>query len=474
MILENYSAARHLGARLEMGTNDALCEERIGSRVDQVLSSLTPPVAYLPAAPTLTPWEAISGFQAMDTDERRAVRTQARQECRELTCWWLQLIHETPYPLLERMTLFWHNHFTSNADSVAWPQLMYRQNQLFRTHALGNFANLLQEIVFDPAMLRYLDGASNAVNSPNENFARELLELFTLGEGHYTERDIVEAARSLTGWQFDYKTGKAVFKVWRHDKAEKTFLGETGNFNSTDIINIILRQPRTAEFIAEKFWAGFINPEPPDPAIITQWARTFRESGYEITALLSAVVQSQPFWDGRNRGALIKSPVEFSIGLLRELKTEISDYEFLRKANLQLGQNLFYPPDVKGWRGGFSWISNTTLTRRHDLISKLTTEYGNGLTTAIPARMLLQQEPAVPSPKNLSNQQLDQLLAGLFARFTGTEAAITATATATCNIDVAALEQWLLPLPSLSRPDCHQPLSDLLFVLMKDPAYQLR
>ncbi|HPE59068.1 MAG TPA: DUF1800 domain-containing protein [Thiolinea sp.] len=464
--------ARHLGARLEMGASDALCRERIGSRVDQVLSSLLPPANHIPIAPVLTPWEAVSGFQELGDDERRTMRMQARKECRKLTCWWLQLLHETPYPLLERMTVFWHNHFTSNAESVVWPQLMYRQNQLFRTHALGNFADLLQEIVFDPAMLRYLNGTNNVVNSPNENFARELLELFTLGEGHYTERDIVEAARALTGWLFDHKTGQSVFRDWRHDKAEKTFLGETGNFNSTDIINIILRQPRTAEFIAEKFWAHFISPESPDPAIITQWGRTFRESGYEIMALLGAVVQSQPFWAGRNRGTLIKSPVEFSIGLLRELKTEISDYEFLRKANLQLGQNLFYPPDVKGWRGGFSWISNTTLTRRHDLISKLVSEHGNSMVSAVPARMLLQ-EPVTQTqpPENMSTKQLDQLFSGLFARFTGKE---TDTAAKTCSTDMAAMEQWLLPLPSLSRPDCSQAVSDLLFVLMKDPAYQLR
>ncbi|MEZ5450008.1 MAG: DUF1800 family protein [Thiolinea sp.] len=216
--------------------------------------------------------------------------------------WWLEQIHHSTNPLQERMTLFWHNHFTSSLQTVQWPQLMYRQNQLLRTHALGNFADLLHAIWGDPAMLIYLDGSKNPLRKPNENFARELLELFTLGEGHYSEADIVSAARAFTGWRYAVRRDEVEFVPKQHDNGNKQFLGRAGNFGAEDIINILLEQPRTAEFIAEKFWRHFINPGQPRHDVIVQWAKVFRESDYQVAALLRQVVASQPFWDQRNGG----------------------------------------------------------------------------------------------------------------------------------------------------------------------------
>ncbi|MEE4378677.1 MAG: DUF1800 domain-containing protein, partial [Candidatus Competibacteraceae bacterium] len=238
---------------------------------------------------------------------------QRRQWQIELKAWWYQRMLDGHAPLIERMTLFWHNHFTSELrKKVGSPQLMMHQHQLLRRHALGNFAELLRSIVIDPAMLIYLDGARNRKQKPNENFARELLELFTLGEGHYTEADIKDAARALTGWQLDRNNGVVRFKPRQHDDGKKNFLGRTGHFGTDAIIAILLEKPRTAEFIVEQLWREFISPEP-DPKEVKRLAKSFRESGYEIRPLLRQILLSEAFWALENRGSLIKSPIELVV-----------------------------------------------------------------------------------------------------------------------------------------------------------------
>jgi uncharacterized protein (DUF1800 family) len=247
---------------------------------------------------------------------------------------------------------------------------MYGQNALFRRHALGSFAELLHEASRDPAMVIYLDSASNRKGSPNENFAREVMELFTLGEGHYTERDIKEAARAFTGWGVDRDTGAFVFRSAVHDDGEKTVLGRTGNFDGDAVLDILLAQPQTAEYLVAKLWREFVSPQP-DEREVKRIAARFRDSGYDIRTAVRELLVSEAFYAGANRGALIKSPVDLVVGTLRQFQFSTGDTLPFVLATTQLGQALFAPPNVKGWPGGEAWINSTTLLRRKAFLDRL-------------------------------------------------------------------------------------------------------
>lgn len=308
--------------------------------------------------------------------ERQARRKILRQKRLLLKAWWTQEILKTSSPLTERMTLFWHNHFTSSLQKVHRPALMLEQNLLLRRDALGNFGQFLHAIAKDPAMLVYLDGVNNRKahgnERPNENFARELLELFTLGEGHYRESDIKEAARAFTGWSVN-KAGQFVSRPRWHDAGRKTFLGQSGNWDGDQILEILLRQPQTAEFVVAKFWKALISPQP-DPQWVQRWARDWRtRDGYEITKLLRTVLTSEPFWAARNRGTLIKSPVELTLGTLRSLQIQprAQELRHLISFNRQLGQDLFDPPNVRGWPGQEDWIDSHTLPLRQRFLARI-------------------------------------------------------------------------------------------------------
>lgn len=458
MLITDYASARHLAARLELGVNHELCKQRIGQSIEQIFQSMCPPANYvLASAPAISPWGDMSLYYKSGRDKKIELGKIARQEGDVLAHWWLEQLRNTSYPLWERMTLFWHNHFTSSLDKVIWPQWMYKQHQLFRKHALGNFAELLHAIAKDPAMLIYLDGSKNISSSPNENFARELLELFTLGVGHYTEQDIVNVARAFSGWNMNLAAGEFLFRPEHHDSGRKTFLGRTGNFDGTDIINILLAEARTAEFIAEKLWKELVNYEQPDANLIKDWAAAFRNSGYDMKVLLLKILNSSVFWAASQRGVLIKSPIEFTIGLLRELQVPFEEYSTLRIANQQLGQSLFYPPDVKGWRGGTTWINNTRLIRRYDLIPKLAAEHGKEIQT-----LISQLAAPVKTTTNTNKpNKTDQLFNSWFP-------------VETCSSNPTALADWLLAISPVSAPNCKQSADLVLLTLLKDPAYQLR
>lgn len=462
MLINDYAAARHLAARLELGVNHDLCKQRIGQTVEQVFQTMCPPADYnLASSPAIADWEAMSIYYQSSRDKKIELNKIARREGDILSRWWLEQLHKTNYPLWERMTLFWHNHFTSSLDKVIWPQWMFRQHQLLRQHALGNFAELLHAIAKDPAMLSYLDGSKNIASSPNENFARELLELFTLGVGHYTEQDIIHVARAFSGWNLDPAAGEFIFRAEHHDATIKQFLGHSGNFDGEAIINILLAEERTAEHIAEKFWKEFISYVKPDPLIIKEWAATFRDSGYEIKALLLKIINSAVFWDANQRGLLIKSPIEFTLGLLRELQIPFEEYSVLRKAHQQLGQDLFYPPDVKGWRGGTEWINNSRLIRRYDLIPKLLAEHGKAVQSLVSQLVpKIKATPSTPAPiKTFS----------FFKNFIP-----QTTSQPTCALDPEPLVTWLLPISAVVAPNCNQAIDTILLTVLKDPTYQLR
>ena len=366
--------ARHLLNRTSFAAGPADIETFAAltreQAVERLLSWTGKPAVTPPPSWMGEPFESLRRFRGMSPEERKLALRELFQKAFELQSWWLSEMLVTPSPLTEKMTLFWHNHFVSSQQKVRSPQLMYRQNELLRRHALGNFGELLHAIARDPAMVIYLDSASNRKGQPNENFAREVMELFTLGEGHYGERDIKEAARAFTGWGIDPDRGEFVFRRLAHDDGVKTVLGRSGSFNGDAVLDILLAQPQTAEHIAAKLWREFVSPEP-DPAAVGRIAKVFRESGYEIGAALRALLTADAFYEPRYRAVLIKSPVELVVGTLRQFSFTTGEPLPFVLSTAQLGQNLLAPPNVKGWPGGEAWINSTTLLGRKAFLDRL-------------------------------------------------------------------------------------------------------
>ncbi|MBK1648033.1 DUF1800 domain-containing protein [Rhabdochromatium marinum] len=328
---------------------------------DTRVQSSTAPPAW--GAVYLTPLSK----QNSTENERRQRHLIRREWQAELRRWWLSEMRVTPSPLTERMTLFWHGHFTSAFNKVRSPVLMYRQNALLRAHALGRFDVLLHEIAKDPAMLIYLDGALSRQAQPNENFAREVMELFTLSEGKYREADIKAAARAFTGWSVDRALGAFRVRFAWHDRGVKTLFGRTGRFDGNQVLDLLLARPETAQHITRKLWREFISPQP-DATEIQRIADRFRQNHYAIQPLLSDLLHSAAFWAPDNRGTLIKSPVEFLIGLQRQLAITPIKPARVAQLSAQLGQNLFSPPTVAGWPGGESWLDTRTLLLRNRIV----------------------------------------------------------------------------------------------------------
>jgi uncharacterized protein (DUF1800 family) len=222
----------------------------------------------------------------------------------------------------------------------------------------------------DPAMVIYLDNASNRKAQPNENFAREAMELFTLGEGNYSEVDIKEAARAFTGWSIEPDTGEFMVRPLIHDEGVKTVLGRSGNFDGDAVLDILLSQPSTAEFIVAKLWREFVSPTP-DAVEVRRIARMFRDNRYNVKVALRALLTSDAFYAQQNRAALIKSPVDLIVGTMRQFRFETGEVTPLVFASRQLGQDLFAPPNVKGWPGGEAWINSATLLQRKQMLERL-------------------------------------------------------------------------------------------------------
>ena len=369
-----FPEARHLLARTSFGTNLAdieLLRELDRAEAATHLLEQAGHDAETPAPEWVDdPLPDRATMRSMDDEQRMEKRKQNRARGRTLKAWWYEEMIITDSPLTEKMTLFWHNHFTSSLKKVRSPQLIYRQNQLLRRHALGSFRELLHAISRDAAMLVYLDNHSNRAGNPNENFARELLELFTLGEGYYSEQDIKEAARAFTGWSVDRKTGDHQLRPRQHDQGVKTFLGHNGNWDGSDIVEIILEQPRTAVHITEKVWRELVDDAPP-PDTIEAIASIFRDSDYDIARLLYAVLTSDEFYDPAVYATQIKSPVELLVGTVRTLGLPLEDGRLLVRAGRGLGQDLFDPPNVKGWPGGESWITSDTLLVRREILERM-------------------------------------------------------------------------------------------------------
>jgi uncharacterized protein (DUF1800 family) len=499
----DFDEARHLLSRTSFGGTpaeiQALQAMDYASAVDRLLAgvrrdAVTPPPGWLNEGPAeLRRQQQSAQAQNAQAQNAQAQNAQAQrkpgtdgkplkvtqpvqEQGRELRNWWVEEMLVTGQPLTERMVLFWHNHFTSSFQKVRYAPALFRQNALFRREATGNFATLLRDVARDPAMLIYLDGMRSVARQPNENFARELLELFTLGEGHYGEADIKAAARAFTGWTVDRETGQFRSRDGEHDGGEKTFLGQTGRLDGDQIVAILLRHPRTAETIVEKLWREFVSLTP-DPAAIKQLAAAFR-NGYEIKPLMRSLLMSAAFRDPANRGGLIKSPVELIVGTVHLLGVPVPEKTQLVRMMQGLGQTPFDPPNVKGWAGGESWVTTYTLLLRQQFLRRIVeattvaSMEGGAMMAARPNRRPDRREQ-IAGPPGADTLPMAELrpVEGRSLRYAADEARLGATLG---GVDSATLLRTLLPRAPIDAVDPSGGPGTTVAVAMLDTAYQLK
>jgi uncharacterized protein (DUF1800 family) len=362
----------------------------------------------------LTPAEAVASLAAVDEKFEAVMDSMAQTllatgDPRKLSAWWLYRMIATPSPLRDKAALFWHGHFATSAAKVTAAALMYQQNRLLRRHALGRFDALVQEISRDPAMLLYLDSATNRKAHPNENYARELMELFCLGEGNYTEKDIREIARAFTGWEVRRDAFR--FNAGRHDGGAKTFFGKTGAFGGEDAVRIVLEQPAAARFIAGKLVRFFVFDEPaPSEGLLEPLAEDLRQD-WDVGRVVTRILVSNLFYE--SIGRKVRSPVEMAVGLLRALQGT-TDTQALAGELDQLGHALFYPPNVKGWDGGRTWINTSTLVARANLVRGIVTHPKTRFRAAV---KLPEDLLAVPVPESVRGKLDDVSLLGALPEF---------------------------------------------------------
>ncbi|MBI3117359.1 MAG: DUF1800 domain-containing protein [Candidatus Hydrogenedentes bacterium] len=333
-------------------------------------------------------------YAGASEEERRKLRQQLQREEREniqqLKEWWLARMVHTPRPLEEKLTLFWHGHFATSSQKVRSSYHTYQLNRLFREQASGNFKQLTAAVGQSAAMLNYLDNARSTKEDPNENWARELMELFTLGQGQYNEDDIKESARAFTGWSHDMQ--EFTYRIENHDFGEKTFMGRSGPLDGWDVLDIIFEQPAASPFIAGKLWR-YLAHEQAVPALTYELGHVLRHNGFELKPMLTTLFLSEAFYAPEVMGGQIKSPVQLLVQLCDDLGLENMPYEQMARATAALGQDLFYPPNVKGWDGNRAWINANTLLQRYNLPPRL------AMASLAPARQeMLETSQAMMAP----------------------------------------------------------------------------
>jgi uncharacterized protein (DUF1800 family) len=306
---------------------------------------------------------------------RRETQQKAQQENRrhgiEGQGWWFRRMLKTKAPLREKMVLFWHDHFATSIQKVKQPVLMMMQNELFREHATGSFKDLTRAILRDPAMMLYLDTQTSKKGKPNENFAREVMELFTLGEGNYSEQDIKEAARAFTGYQLNRFNGTVVHEPRQWDAGEKTIFGKTGKFDGDGVIELIFQRSAASELIPRKLWEYFVSENPPKEGV-DALSQSFREADFRVEPLLREIFRSTAFYSENVMRNQIKSPIQYLVQMLKELELEDPPQAYTLNAQQQLGQVLFMPPNVAGWDWGKAWINTNTLLTRYNVAGFIT------------------------------------------------------------------------------------------------------
>jgi hypothetical protein len=329
--------------------------------------------------------------------------TAAANKAAQLRGWWLYCMLHSGHPLREKMTLFWHNHFATSIAKVNSTREMFNQNKLLREHALGKFGPFLLAMSKDAAMLHWLDSNSNIKGKPNENYAREVMELFSLGVGHYTEKDIREAARAFTGWHTNSDGFAFEFNARLHDDGGKTVLGQTGDWNGDDVVRILLRQPACARFLVRKLYRFYVSEtrEPPD-SFLEPLAESLRKSDYDIAALLRTMLSSRHFFSDYAFRQRIKNPVEYVLGAVRAVYREYGakdkNHQPLTQQTLvrhidAMGQVLFAPPNVKGWREAKTWLNTATVLARDNFAQSLAMGglWGGGNGNAVLSKLDLSE-----------------------------------------------------------------------------------
>jgi uncharacterized protein (DUF1800 family) len=305
--------------------------------------------------------------------------------------WWINRMVYTKRPLQEKMTLFWHGHFATSNQKVNNPYLMYDQNSLMRKHALGRFGDLLLAMSKDPAMIIWLDNQQNKKGKPNENYAREIMELFTMGIGNYSEQDVKEAARAFTGWQ---APRDFYFNRKQHDSGEKTFLGEKGNFNGEDVVAILAKKPATAKFLSRKL-ITFFSHDDPDREFVERVADIYLSSDQNMKEVLRTIFSDKSFRSDDVYHGAVKSPVELVVGTVKALQVQKLDGD-LPSLLSRMGQNLLEPPNVKGWDGGLMWVATDTMMERFNFAARISTQKFDAFDGYINTAKLAPQSSNTP------------------------------------------------------------------------------
>ncbi len=420
----------------------------------------------------------LMGRDSLSADSKKEIRQQTRENISKLNLTWMNEMVTSPAQLREKMSLFWHGHFASRIINIYFQQLLINT---VRTNALGSFGDLLKAVSKSASMLSFLNNQQNRKQHPNENFAREVMELFTMGRGNYTEQDVKEAARAFTGWGFDIN-GDFKFRPFFHDDGNKKFLGKEGNFDGDDILNIILEQKQTAAFITQKIYRYFVN-ETPDKEHINWLANRFYQSHYNIQMLMDDIFGSDWFYEEKNIGANIKSPVELLVGFRRTLPMQMENEGIQLLLQKALGQLLFYPPNVAGWPGGRSWIDSSTLMLRLRIPQLLKDDDTFYITTKQDDDVQMGMSDKSSTIKSGNEKQLGndgfQLRANIdWASFTKSFADVKKE-----NL-YAMLENALLQVPAASiNQNAVQPITDsstresyiqtTAIALMSTPEYQM-
>lgn len=365
---------RRLLDRLGLGPRPGEVDAAAKAGFAATLTALTTPSAA-DAGVAATPVPALGATTRVGRTAAIEVRKAQRQalatEGRQLGVWWLDRMAAVDAPLPERMTWFWHTHFATSIQKVKFAKLMYQQNETLRQFGRGDFRTLAQSMIVDPAMLIWLDGQGNKVGKPNENLAREFMELFSLGVGNYTENDVREAARALTGWRLNYTTDTPAFVPRAHDPGPETVLGQSASFDAPALVNLLVREPASPKFVATRLWTRFVADTPPDAATMDRLLGAYGP-GHDITALLREAVGTAQFHD--RSSVLVKEPVLWLVGALRALRLRASSVPAanLRAGVTGLGQVPFAPPSVGGWPAGVPWLTTAAALTRLRLAQQLT------------------------------------------------------------------------------------------------------
>ena len=473
------SAARHLLSRTMFGPKYPEIKEASENSLEIKLSSILSTVS-LPDPPGEWVNEPAPQWDALTGEEIQELIGQYREWMWDLRYWWMKGMMQNPINIQEMITLFWHNYFATAQSKVFYPQAMYQQNSIFREYGLGNFKELLRQVTFGPAMMIWLDIHQSKDVEPNENFPRELLELFTMGVDNYTQDDIVEAARAFTGYRTDgvetnYSFEEAAGSGWWwdewHDFDSKTFLGQTGHWNGDDIINIIMEQDATAVHICTRLYKWFVYQNV-DETVVNEMANILRNNDYNIATVLYFLFSTEHFYDENFRGADIQNPLTLMQGLIRKCGMEEFDFSIVSFIHSQefLGMLPLEPPDVSGWPGYRSWINSITLPVRKVQASSVITgqsPWGNfDVTTNVRA---LAQSMYDQNEEGYASEQIVRKLGFLF--FGNPLSENLEDRMLSVLLDGAEPYDWAINAPP-NNPQWDR-MRDLMVYIMRVPEFQL-